>query len=183
MKPSSSSKKGAAKDASSEPQAPDQVTRQIDQLGEILRRHDLSEIEWREEGGRTITLRRQREVIAAAPAQVFAPAPAHVQAASPAAAPLPAPVAPTPKAETSDGNVSYITSPFVGTFYRSPGPDSAPFVDNGTRVRKGQVICIVEAMKLMNEIESEIDGVIVQCLVENGSAVEYGEPLFKIKQG
>jgi acetyl-CoA carboxylase biotin carboxyl carrier protein len=76
-----------------------------------------------------------------------------------------------------------VTSPFVGTFYRSPSPDSAPFVDAGTRVRKGQVLCIVEAMKLMNEIECEIEGTVVQILVENGQAVEYGEPLFKIKQG
>ncbi len=88
----------------------------------------------------------------------------------------------TAKAETSDGNVSYITSPFVGTFYRSPGPDVAPFVDVGTHVRKGQVLCIVEAMKLMNEIESEIEGTVLQVLVENGQPVEYGEPLFKIKQ-
>ena len=64
-----------------------------------------------------------------------------------------------PSTDTSDGNVAYVTSPFVGTFYRSPSPDSAPFVDVGTRIKKGQVLCIVEAMKLMNEIESEIDGV------------------------
>ncbi len=85
--------------------------------------------------------------------------------------------------DTSDGNVAYVTSPFVGTFYRTPSPDAAAFVDVGTRVRKGQVLCIVEAMKLMNEIESEIEGAVVQILVENGQAVEYGEPLFKIKQG
>jgi acetyl-CoA carboxylase biotin carboxyl carrier protein len=76
-----------------------------------------------------------------------------------------------------------VTSPFVGTFYRSPSPDTSPFVDVGTRIKKGQVLCIVEAMKLMNEIESEIEGSIVQILVENGQAVEYGEPLFKIKVG
>ena len=75
-----------------------------------------------------------------------------------------------------------MTSPFVGTFYRAPSPDSSPFVDVGTRVKKGQVLCIVEAMKLMNEIEAEVDGTIVQILVENGQPVEYGEPLFKIKQ-
>ena len=86
------------------------------------------------------------------------------------------------KAETSDGNVSYITSPFVGTFYKSATPDAAPFVDVGTHVKKGQVLCIVEAMKLMNEIESEINGAVLQVLVENGQPVEYGEPLFKIKQ-
>jgi acetyl-CoA carboxylase biotin carboxyl carrier protein len=73
-----------------------------------------------------------------------------------------------------------VTSPIVGTFYRSPSPDAPPFVDAGAMVRKGQVICIIEAMKLMNEIESEADGIIVRALVENGHPVEYGEPLFLI---
>lgn len=71
-----------------------------------------------------------------------------------------------------------ITSPFVGTFYRSPGPDSAPFVELGSKIRKGQSLCIVEAMKLMNEIESEIDGEIVAILVDNAKPVEFGTPLF-----
>ncbi|HZS36239.1 MAG TPA: acetyl-CoA carboxylase biotin carboxyl carrier protein [Polyangia bacterium] len=148
----------------------------VEALAELLRRYDLSEIEVQNQHWHCIL--RRGSLVTSAPA----PAPG-AAAAPPAAAPLPAPATPAPKAETSDGNVSYITSPFVGTFYRSPGPDSAPFVDAGTRIRKGQVICIVEAMKLMNEIEAEIDGVVLQCLVENGSAVEYGEPLFKIKQG
>lgn len=74
-----------------------------------------------------------------------------------------------------------ITSPIVGTFYRAPSPDAPPFVDAGTVVKKGQVICIIEAMKLMNEIESEVDGIIVRLLVENGQPVEYGEPLFVIE--
>jgi acetyl-CoA carboxylase biotin carboxyl carrier protein len=74
-----------------------------------------------------------------------------------------------------------ITSPIVGTFYRAPSPDAPPFVDTGTKVKKGQVICIIEAMKLMNEIESEVDGVIVRALVENGQPVEYGEPLFLVE--
>lgn len=74
-----------------------------------------------------------------------------------------------------------ITSPIVGTFYRSPSPDAPPFVDIGTKVKKGQVLCIIEAMKLMNEIESDVDGVIVRILVENGQPVEYGEPLFLIE--
>lgn len=74
-----------------------------------------------------------------------------------------------------------VTSPIVGTFYRSPSPETPPFVEAGLRVRKGQVICIIEAMKLMNEIESEIDGIIVKALVENGHPVEYGEPLFLIE--
>ena len=74
-----------------------------------------------------------------------------------------------------------ITCPIVGTFYRAPSPDAPPFADAGTRVKKGQVICIIEAMKLMNEIESELDGVIVRALVENGQPVEYGEPLFLVE--
>ncbi len=74
-----------------------------------------------------------------------------------------------------------ITSPIVGTFYRAPSPEAAPFVEIGSRVKKGQVLCIVEAMKLMNEIESEIDGTIIKALVENGQPVEYGEPLFLIE--
>ncbi len=71
-----------------------------------------------------------------------------------------------------------ITSPFVGTFYRSPGPDVAPFVELGSKIRKGQSLCIVEAMKLMNEIESEIDGEIVAILTDNAKPVEFGTPLF-----
>lgn len=74
-----------------------------------------------------------------------------------------------------------VTAPIVGTFYRSPSPDAPAFVDAGTKVKKGQVICVIEAMKLMNEIESEAEGVVVRALVENGQPVEYGEPLFLIE--
>lgn len=74
-----------------------------------------------------------------------------------------------------------VTSPIVGTFYRAPTPDASPFVEVGERVKKNQVLCIVEAMKLMNEIESEVDGIIVKILLENGQPVEYGEPLFLIE--
>jgi acetyl-CoA carboxylase biotin carboxyl carrier protein len=152
------------------------LSQMVEELAETLRRHDLSELSI-ENDGMKIQLKRggAAPVVAAAPLMASAPVAA--------AAPAPAPAAPAPKAETSDGNVSYLTSPFVGTFYRSPGPEAAPFVDVGTRFKKGQVLCIVEAMKLMNEIEAELDGTVVQVLVENGHPVEYGEPLFKIKQG
>jgi acetyl-CoA carboxylase biotin carboxyl carrier protein len=73
-----------------------------------------------------------------------------------------------------------ITSPIVGTFYRAPTPEAVSFVEIGANVNKGQVLCIVEAMKLMNEIESDVDGIVVKILVENGQPVEYGEPLFLI---
>jgi acetyl-CoA carboxylase biotin carboxyl carrier protein len=160
---------------------PSTLADHADALAEVLRRHDLSEIEIEQDGLR-LYLRRGAEP---APAASVVALPTHAPPSPAAHAPPPS-SAPAPAAhstDTSDGNVSYITSPFVGTFYRSPSPDTAPFVDVGTRVRKGQVLCIVEAMKLMNEIESEIEGSVVQILVENGQVVEYGEPLFKIKQG
>lgn len=84
--------------------------------------------------------------------------------------------------DAHDGNVSYVTSPFVGTFYRASSPTAAPFVEVGAPIHKGEPLCIVEAMKLMNEIESEVDGIVIQCLAENGKSVEYGEPLFKIRE-
>lgn len=74
-----------------------------------------------------------------------------------------------------------VTSPIVGTFYRAASPEAEPFVQAGSRVKKGQVLCIIEAMKLMNEIECEAEGVVVRALVENGQSVEYGEPLFLIE--
>ncbi len=77
--------------------------------------------------------------------------------------------------------LKHITSPMVGTFYRSPSPESAQFVEAGSQVKKGQIVCIIEAMKLMNEVESEWSGKIVSILIENGQPVEYGEPLFVIE--
>ena len=88
-------------------------------------------------------------------------------------------VAPGAVAEEDEG--SYVTSPFVGTFYRAPSPESESFVEVGDSIAPGQVLCIVEAMKLMNEIESEVAGTIVDVLVENGKPVEYGDRLFRIE--
>lgn len=82
--------------------------------------------------------------------------------------------------EEDDQRLFTVTSPIVGTFYSAPSPDDPPFVETGTEVGKGQVLCIIEAMKLMNEIESEVDGVVTRILVENSQPVEYGEPLFLI---
>jgi acetyl-CoA carboxylase biotin carboxyl carrier protein len=83
--------------------------------------------------------------------------------------------------EESEAGLHIITSPIVGTFYRSPNPESGPFVNEGDRVTKGKVLCIIEAMKLMNEIESEIDGTIVKIYPQNGQPIEYGEKLFAVK--
>jgi acetyl-CoA carboxylase biotin carboxyl carrier protein len=87
------------------------------------------------------------------------------------------------EAAADDASVTYITSPFVGTFYRAPSPDAAPFVEVGSVIRPGQTLCIVEAMKLMNEIEAEIAGTILEVVAENGKPVEYGDRLFKVKKG
>jgi acetyl-CoA carboxylase biotin carboxyl carrier protein len=104
----------------------------------------------------------------------------------------PSPAAPPPTAaeikaaekkaeDESDAGLHIITSPIVGTFYRSPSPESGPFVNVGDRISKGKVLCIIEAMKLMNEIESDIDGVIARIYPSNGQPVEYGEKLFAVK--
>ncbi|MBS2026778.1 MAG: acetyl-CoA carboxylase biotin carboxyl carrier protein [Deltaproteobacteria bacterium] len=152
---------------------------------EVLEGTDITQLDWRR-GDERLVLRRGPEVVAhavAAPA-VHAPvahaapvqaAPAHAPA--PAAAHAPAPAAKA--AEHKPGTV--VTSPFVGTFYRSPSPDAAAFVEVGAVVRKGQVLCIVEAMKLMNEIEAEAPGKIAEILVENGKTVEFSQPLFRIE--
>ncbi len=86
------------------------------------------------------------------------------------------------EAKSEEENVHYIKSPILGTFYSSPSPDAAPFVKAGDRIKKGDVLCIVEAMKLMNEVNSDIDGEIAEVLVKDKSIVEYGQPLFKVRQ-
>jgi len=114
-------------------------------------------------------------------------------AAQPAAAPTPPPAAPAAKAEeliseeapeipaAQDENLHKILSPMVGTFYQSPSPDEPPYVQPGSKVSADQVVCIVEAMKLFNEIEAEVDGEIAEILVKDGQLVEYGQPLFLVK--
>lgn len=103
--------------------------------------------------------------------------------AAPAAPPAVPPAAVTPVAEPAnpDAGLHLIKSPIVGTYYGSPSPGASAFVSPGDRVEKGQVVCIVEAMKLMNEIEADAAGEIVRCLVTNGQPIEFGQPLFSIK--
>ncbi|HTM17108.1 MAG TPA: acetyl-CoA carboxylase biotin carboxyl carrier protein [Chthoniobacterales bacterium] len=105
-----------------------------------------------------------------------------VHAAAPAATPAAQPAAAEPPADP-DANLHIVKSPIVGTFYGSPSPGAAPFVSPGDHVEKGQVICIVEAMKLMNEIESDASGEVVKCLITNGQPIEFGQPLFSIRVG
>ncbi len=107
--------------------------------------------------------------------------------AAPVAAGGAAGAAPTaggaPAADAEETGVGFIKSPMVGTFYRSPSPESKSFVENGAKVVENTVVCIIEAMKIMNEIQAETKGTILETLVENGQPVEYGQKLFKIKQG
>jgi acetyl-CoA carboxylase biotin carboxyl carrier protein len=115
----------------------------------------------------------------APPAAMTAAAP--MPSAAPAAAPAPA-FEPAPPPAKADPNLVEITSPMVGTFYRSPGPDEPPFVSVGERIRTGQTVCIIEAMKLMNELEAEVAGEVVEILVENAAPVEFGQPLMLVRQ-
>ena len=107
-------------------------------------------------------------------ARLLAAAPAAVSGAQ-------IPAAAAASAAEPDAGLHIVKSPIVGTFYSSPSPGSAPFVSSGERIEKGQVICIVEAMKLMNEIEADATGELVKCLVANGQPVEFGQPLFSIR--
>jgi acetyl-CoA carboxylase biotin carboxyl carrier protein len=146
-------------------------------LAEIASAHGLSELIV-DTKDTTLTIRRS--VITPAATAMAMPMPA-LAAALPAHAPAaaaPAPAAPAPTAV--DDKTHVVTSPFVGTFYRKPNPDSPPFVSLNDRVDNGQVLCIVEAMKLMNEIEADAAGTVVGILVDDGAPVEYGQPLFKI---
>jgi acetyl-CoA carboxylase biotin carboxyl carrier protein len=125
----------------------------------------------------------------APPAAVAAPMVAHAAplAAPVAVVPAPAPAAAAPAAAKPDAKSDkpgvIVNSPFVGTFYRAPSPDSPPFVDVGQKVKKGQTLCIVEAMKLMNEIECEVDGTVAEIFVQNATPVEFGEQLFRVVPG
>jgi acetyl-CoA carboxylase biotin carboxyl carrier protein len=156
----------------------------VKKLVQLVEKSDVTHIAW-QKGVEKVVIRRGGVAVAAAPAPFVHAAP--VAAAVPAAlAPVPAPAAaPAPKADAkiADKPGTLVNSPFVGTFYRSPSPDSPPFVDVGHKVKKGQTLCIVEAMKLMNEIESEVDGTVAEILVQNASPVEFGEPLFRIVPG
>jgi acetyl-CoA carboxylase biotin carboxyl carrier protein len=109
--------------------------------------------------------------------QLVSVAPALQAMAPPAAV---APALPTAPAPANDPKLHIVTSPFVGNFYRAPSPDAAPFVEVGAAVKPGQTLCIVEAMKLMNEIEADCAGTVQDILVDNGKPVEYGQPLFRI---
>lgn len=140
--------------------------KEIRKLIDLMHDTALSEIEV-EEAGRRIRVRRETPALAQ-------------EKARPASPEKETPPAIETKKEEQDGTVA-VKSPIVGTFYKSPSPDADSYAEVGDIVKKGQVLCIVEAMKLMNEIESDVEGKVVEICVEDGTAVEYGEPLFKIE--
>jgi len=150
---------------------------EIKQLIDFIRERDLSEFEL-ERADFKLRIKSGATVQAVAPPVVMA-APAGPIAAVPAA-PVPTPSVPPPAAEVGE-DLAIVTSPIVGTFYRSAEPGAKAFVEVGDSVRKGQVLCIIEAMKLMNEIDSEHEGEVVSIYVQNGQAVQYGERLFAIR--
>lgn len=142
----------------------------IKEIIDLMTEHGLTEFE-KEENGRRISIKRGTT------------APVVVQTAAPAPAPAksaPAPSAPPPPVD--DPRFVVVKAPFVGTFYRAPSPDADPYVKVGQEINADAVLCIVEAMKVMNEIKAEVHGVIREILVENAHAVQFGQPLFKIEK-
>ena len=159
---------------------------QLKQILDLVRQHDLSEFEIEHEGLRLKIRKGVSGPGGPPPSAAAGPAPAtslppSSGAAAPALAASPIAVTGPIAPETEEVELAVVKSPIVGTFYRSSEPDAASFVEIGTIVKKGQVLCIIEAMKLMNEIDSEYDGEVVNVYVENGQPVQYGERLFAIR--
>jgi acetyl-CoA carboxylase biotin carboxyl carrier protein len=150
----------------------------IRQILDLVREHDLAELEI-ERDGLKVRVRKAGDRVDVIPPVAL---PAVAAPVLPAVAASPQPVAVPSEEPAGPGlDLAVIKSPIVGTFYRSAEPGAPPFVDVGDSVRKGQVLCIIEAMKLMNEIESECDGEISAVYVENGRAVQFGDRLFAVK--
>ena len=144
----------------------------LKQILDLVREHELSELEVEQDG-----LRLKVRSGVSAPAGVAAAPATSAAAPPPAASTMQIPTA----VDEADIELAVVKSPIVGTFYRSPEPGAPSFVDVGATVKKGQVLCIIEAMKLMNEIDSEYDGEVVSVYVESGQPVQYGERLFAIR--
>ena len=149
----------------------------IRQILDLVREHDLAEFELEREGLK-LRVKKANDVVVTHTAPAPAPAP-------PPPAPIAAVAPSAPGGEPADASgveLAMVKSPIVGTFYRTPEPGARPFVDVGDTVRKGQVLCIIEAMKLMNEIESEFDGVVEKVYIENGQPVQFNDRLFAIRK-
>ena len=152
---------------------------EIEKILALMREHDLAEFELEREGLKLRVRKAQSHPIMQTMIPVSAPLAAPV--VTPASGPGPTPAAIAAEPADDEMELAVVKSPIVGTFYRSPEPGAPSFVEIGQRVKKDQVLCIIEAMKLMNEITSEYDGEIVNVYVDNGKPVQYGERLFAIK--
>jgi acetyl-CoA carboxylase biotin carboxyl carrier protein len=151
---------------------------QIRQILDLVREHELSEFEIEHEG---LRLKIRKDANGAHVVAQAAPVPQTIAVAAASPAPVAGTAPSVADLDESEIELAVVKSPIVGTFYRSSEPGSAAFADIGSSVKKGDVLCIIEAMKLMNEIDSEYDGEIVKVYVDNGQPVQYGERLFAIK--
>ena len=152
--------------------------KQIHDLIKVVNKSNIGEISVEDKDGKvTIKQKEERITVSSAPVYAAAPAPAPAPVAASAAAPVSA--APAPAASTD--NLVTIKSPMIGTFYRRAAPDKPLMAEEGTEVSPGKVVCIIEAMKLFNEIESEVKGTIVKVLVDDASPVEFDQPLFLVQ--
>lgn len=158
----------------------------LKQLVQLFDQSTATELSVEEEGTKVFLSRQPaQQTVQMVAAHQVAPQfvqPAHTHVAPPAQQAAPTPATPIVE-ETPTANLHIIHSPIVGTFYRAPSPETPPFVKVGDKVQVGSPLCIVEAMKLMNEIESDVSGTVVRCLVDNGKPVEYNQPLFEIQLG
>ncbi len=156
--------------------------KQIQELIRLINKSNIGELTIEEKGFKVTIKQKQDNIQQVMAAPVYAQAPAAPAATAAPAASSPAPAADKPKAsEPAASNLITIKSPMIGTFYRRPTPDKPLFVEVGDEVTPGKVVCIIEAMKLFNEIESEVKGKIVKILAEDASPVEYDQPLFLVE--
>jgi acetyl-CoA carboxylase biotin carboxyl carrier protein len=155
------------------------LLKDLEKIIKIVEKSEIAELEW-EHNKERIRIRKDL----AGPAQVvsYSLPPQQQQAAAPqAAAPASVPAAAPAAAAKTESRTKEVLSPFVGTFYAAAGPSAPKYTDVGARVKKGDVLCIIEAMKIMNEIEAEFPGKIVSVLVKDGQPVQYGQPLFTVE--
>lgn len=152
---------------------------QIEKLVDLMKGSDLSSMEVEEETFR-IRLAREKEIVTISGGAPSFAAPAPTPAAGVASAPKAEGAGP---AEPEEKGITFVKSPMVGTFYRAPSPESPPFIEEGGKIKTDSVVCIIEAMKVMNEIQAEVSGKVVEVLVENGEPVEFGQALMKVKEG
>jgi acetyl-CoA carboxylase biotin carboxyl carrier protein len=156
--------------------------KQIKQIIDLMKRSELSEFAVEEEGFK-LKIRRGHNGHPVVSGSHMASAPLASEPTPSQAAPAGSSAAASPSAPEEEAGVVFIKSPMVGTFYRAASPESKPFVEGGAKVIENSVVCIIEAMKIMNEIQAEAKGTILEILVESGQPVEYGQRLFKLKQG